>query len=322
MPGLDPYYHRRFEPVRDITWERVYGGDTDAIERAIAFGQSAPPMYEPPGLEICDLEAPGPHGTVPVRVYARRDRIAPVAGLIWMHGGAFKWGDLDMLEAHAVAAELADRAGLVVVSVDYRLVPAVRYPVPLDDCFAVARWLADEGSDLGVDASRLAIGGASAGANLATATALRARDEGGPGIRAACLAYPALHREVPPATPELAALVEELPPLARFTPAIRQEIYRDYLGPAYDDPPPYGVPAVADLTGLPPFAIANAEYDDLRPSGEAFAELLRAHGVTVDDWCEAGTAHGYLNEFGMVAGASRTLDRFSQHLERHLTTGP
>ena len=109
----------------------------------------------------------------PVRVYRPPGAASrEVPGLLWMHGGAFVAGDLDMPEAHVVSAELASR-GAIVVSVDYRLATAtVRYPVPLDDVHAAWGWFADVTDDLGTDPRQLAIGGASAGANLAAAATL------------------------------------------------------------------------------------------------------------------------------------------------------
>lgn len=305
---LDPYYSARFAGIRDVTWEAVYGGDAVAIEKAIAFSQPVG-TYDPPPIEIYDSVIPGGDAEIPVRVYRR----SPArACLVWMHGGAFKWGDLDMREAHAVAAEIACRMDVVVISVDYRLVPTFRYPAPLDDGVAAIRWAEKH---FQVHDGRIAVGGASAGANLAIATCLRLRDEGGPTPRSVCLAYPTVHRESPVPSEEAARSATQLPPLTRFGPAQVEEIYRDYLGAAYDDPPAYGVPAIADLGGLPPFAIANAEYDDLRPSGETFAEQLRAAGVTVTSWTEPGTAHGFLNETGLVPGALATIDRFVDHLK-------
>jgi acetyl esterase/lipase len=316
--ALDPFYTDRFELARDVTWAQVFSGDAAAIDKSIAFGQSTGTYQTPLEVTIVDTEAPGPHGRVPVRTYAGAMAVeAPC--LVWIHGGAFKFGDLDMLEAHAVSAEIAHRLPGVVVSVDYRLVPKFRYPVPVDDCVAVVRWVVEHPEVVGVDPARLAIGGASAGSNLATATALRLRDEHGPAVQAMCLAYPAVHREVPEPSRECAEAAALLPPLARFTKEARQEIYEDYLGELYADPPGYGTPAIADLAGLPPVAIANAEYDDLRPSGEDFARRLRAHGVVVDDWTEPGVAHGYLNYVGDVGGAGHTLDRFVRHLRAHLT---
>ena len=174
--GLEPYYVDKFAIAGNTTWEEVFSGDEEAIARAIAFGE-ATVAYEPPTLHIVDAAVSGPHGDVPVRIYAPPEAPGPLPCLVWLHGGAYQYGDLDMVEAHGVAAELASRTPIVVVSVDYRLAPAFHYPVPVDDCEAVVRWLA-AGSLGRVDPTKVAVGGASAGANLATATCLRLRDAG------------------------------------------------------------------------------------------------------------------------------------------------
>jgi len=310
---LDRFFAERFAAVAGVTWKDVYGGDRDAIEKAIALGAPSG-RFRLRDVSTEDLKVPGPHGVVPVRIYTSKAPIDLVPALVWMHGGAFQFGSLDMIEAHGVAAEIAHRVRGVVISVDYRLAPAHQYPVPVDDCVAVVHWVAGSFDRFRIDPALLAVGGASAGANLATATALRLRDEDGPKFRAMCLAYPSLHLVTPPSTPEIAKACAVLPPLARFDAATREGFYRTYLGDAYDDPPPYATPGIADLTGLPPTAIANAEHDDLRSSGELFALQLREHGVSVEAWTEAGMAHGYLDRIGDVDGAERTLDRFATFL--------
>ena len=314
---LDPFFANRFAKVTDVTWADVYGGDEAAIAKAIEYGAPTTSYSMPSTISTRNLSAPGPHGAVPIRIYTAQARTQAPA-LVWMHGGAFQFGDLDMIEAHGVAAEIAHRWPGTVVSVDYRLAPRFRYPIPLDDCVAVVRWLATASGALGVDTERIGVGGASAGANLATATALRLRDQGGPSVGAVCLAYPAVHREVPEPSPEISAAASVLPPLARFDRESRRRIYSEYLGELFDDPPSYGTPAIAELHGLPPFAIANAEYDDLRSSGEDFGRLLREAGVTVEERCELGMPHGYLNHLGDVLGADRTVDHFVAHLRAHL----
>src|SRR3954452_927450 len=135
----------------------------------------------PPDVRVDERRVPGPHGDVPVRIYSPRDGTPSGAGVVWMHGGAFVAGDLDMPEADALARELCARAGAVVVSVDYRLATGGgRFPGPHDDVVAAWRWTAEHAAELGIDPARLAIGGASAGGNLAAGAALRLRDEGGP----------------------------------------------------------------------------------------------------------------------------------------------
>ena len=131
-------------------------------------------------------------------------------------------------------------------------------------------------------------------------------------MRAVCLAYPAVHRQIPALSAEAAALAAQLPPLALHARDARRAPIGPTWGRSTTIPRPTG--SLADLVGLPPFAVVNAEYDDLRPSGEAFAALLRSAGVEVDAWSEPGTAHSYLDAIGIVAGADRTLDRFARHL--------
>ena len=141
----------------------------------------AHPDYQVPDVRVRSDAAPGPHGPVPVRVYADGDDDGRGAGerpcLVWMHGGAFIAGDLDMPEADWFSREVARRAGAVVVSVDYRLCnEGVHYPVPHDDVVAAIRWARESAPELGIDPGRVSAGGASAGANLAAGVALKLRD--------------------------------------------------------------------------------------------------------------------------------------------------
>src|SRR3954453_21407816 len=128
----------------------------------------------PPQVETREETVAGPPGPAPVRVYLPGDAGTDRPGLVWLHGGAFLGGDLDMPEADWTARQICDRAGAVVVSVDYRLCQGgVTYPVPHDDVVAAVRWVRDTATALGVDPNRITVGGASAGANLAAGATLR-----------------------------------------------------------------------------------------------------------------------------------------------------
>lgn len=211
-----------------------------------------------------------------------------------MHGGAFVSGDLNMPEAHVVSAELASR-GAIVVSVDYRLASdTVRYPVPLDDVDAAWVWFAEATGDLGTDPQRLAIGGASAGANLAAAATMRVRDDSGTMPTVMLLAYPVVHFPVPALPDELAAEMRQLPRMLRFTAADIVDITRWYLG-RLTDIPTQTMPGHGNLTGLPPTRMVLSEYDDLRGSGELFELQLREVGVSVESTVAVGMLHGHLN---------------------------
>jgi len=239
---------------------------------------------------------------VPVRSYGTHGRT-----LVWMHGGGFSAGDLEMPEAHVVAHELVERANVRVVSVGYRL---AAYPAGLDDVVAVA-------SLLSRDAGPVVIGGTSAGGNLALAAALRLRDAATP-TAGLVLAYPYLHRRNPPAPPGLEQRMAALAESARFPPAKMTAMAEFYLGPLADDPPAYAYPGSAspdaiDFAGLPPTLVIGAENDDLLPSALDAAVRLAAAAVPVREYLEPGVQHGHLNTEGLP-GALRTLDEIARFL--------
>ena len=235
---------------------------------------------------------------VPVRTYGAAGQT-----VVWMHGGGFSAGDLDMPEAHVVARELVTRAGVTVISVDYRL---AAFPAGLDDVVAVASFVSR-------DSGPIVLGGTSAGGNLALAAALRLRDAG-TALAGLMLLYPYLHRVNPPASPELTARMAGLPESARFLPQKMTAMATFYLGALADDPPLYAYPGTADFVGLPPTLVIGAENDDLLPSALDAASRLRAAAVPVTEHLEPGVQHGHLNTEGLP-GALRTLDVMARFLD-------
>jgi acetyl esterase len=281
----------RFPLLDGITSLQDAMGDPDKDRRVREFME--PPLDPPAVVPTRDLTVDGPHGPIPVRVYGDVAGIGRPA-LLWIHGGAFMFGDLDMPEADWTAREICARTGGVVVSVDYRLaVGGVHHPVPLDDCVAAARWLRDNAADLGVDPARISLGGGSAGGNLATATALRLRDDDGWQPAALIPVYPVLHPALPEPSPDVAALLDDVPPALRFTPEGTARMNANYLGGKAADG--YSFPALAELNGLAATVLVTAEYDDLRTTGEAFVELLQAAGVDVRHVQADSVLHGFLN---------------------------
>lgn len=248
-----------------------------------------------PAVPARDLLVDGPHGPVPVRVYGEPDDSGRPA-FVWMHGGAFVMGDLDMPEADRTAREVCARAGAVVVSVDYRLaVDGVHHPVPQDDVLAVVRWVRDGAADLGVDPARIAVGGASAGANLATGAVLRLRDEDGWQPAALIPAYGVFHGVLPPTWDDLETLMSEVITLVRFDDEETAGITANYVGGPPESADGYAMPAAADLTGLCRTVMVDAEYDDLRRSEEPFHAALVDAGVDVTRHQVPGVLHGFLN---------------------------
>jgi acetyl esterase/lipase len=264
----------------------------------------APP---PPQADVREDAAPGPHGDVRVRIYSPADG-SDRPCLVWLHGGAFRMGDLDMPEADWTARQVCERAGAVVVSVDYRLcVNGVTYPVPHDDSVAAIRWVRLNAGCLGVDVDRISVGGASAGGNLATGAVLRLRDDDGWVPAALLLAYTTFHAVVPPASPSLAPLLDEVPRLLRFLPEDRRGITENYLGGPSSLADGYAMPANAVLEGLCPVLLLNSEYDDLRASAEVFAGQLAVAGVDVRQVLVAGMLHGFLNLHPGIEPVDRAL---------------
>jgi acetyl esterase/lipase len=222
-------------------------------------------------------------------------------------------GDLDMPEADWTARQVCERAGAVVVSVDYRLcVGGVTYPVPHDDVVAAVRWVRDNAVPLGVDPDRISLGGASAGGNLATGAALRLRDDDGWVPAALLLAYTTFHAVVPSPSRSLAPLLEEVPTLLRFLPEVRRGITENYLGGPESRADGYAMPGNAVLEQLCPVLMLNSEYDDLRASAEVFAGQLAVAGVDVRQVLARGMLHGFLNLHAGIEPVDAALDLMSE----------
>ncbi|MET0954405.1 MAG: alpha/beta hydrolase [Cryobacterium sp.] len=251
---------------------------------------------------MTDRLIPGPHGSVPVRIYpAQTAAHAAAPGLVWLHGGAFAHGDLDMPEADWVAGQLAAR-GIGVVSVFYRLAPepesgraGAPFPVPSDDVLAAFDWTLSHAVELGLDPESISLGGASAGGALAAAAAVRLRDAGRQLPARVLLAYPTVHAALPEPSAELAATLDGLSDEFRFRTDDVARMNLNFAGDPTALVDPHAFPGGHDLTGLPPTLILNSDRDSLRASGEAFADELRAFGVDVTCRREDDTVHGHLN---------------------------
>jgi acetyl esterase len=247
---------------------------------------------EIPGLDTLDIEdrlVPGWEGDpdVGVRIYRPQRRPVPGPGVVMIHGGGFIIGSVEA--EHGGAAAAAISTGAVVVSVEYRLAPEHPYPAAVHDCYSALRFLAEQANELGVDPARIAILGASAGGGLGAATALLARDLGGPALCFQMLHIPELDDRLE--TPSMRAFVDT--PMWNRPKA--EQSWRAYLGPNADrdDVSPYAAPARAtDLSGLPTTYISTAENDPLRDEGILYALRLLQAGVSVELHSFAGTFHG------------------------------
>ena len=249
-----------------------------------------------PGVETADRAVPGDTGDIPVRVYRPTSDGAVSRPLVlYIHGGGFVFGNLDM--GDWVCSTVAARVGAVVVSVDYRLAPSHIFPAAVEDCYAALTWAAANAADLGATGP-IGVMGESAGGNLSAVSCLIARERGGPAIRHQALIYPATDMTRP--TPVTTAPFLSGAEIARYKLL--------YLGPDGDPANPWVSPLLAaDHSGLPPALIQVAEHDPLRDDGVRYAAALRAAGVPVRFTEYVGMPHGFVNFPGLSRAAHQAI---------------
>ena len=311
MP-IHPAVAARFHYLNGIDSFREAFSNPAQREQIHRF-ESWDPKVQPPVVTTRSTSVPGPHGPVPVRIYSPDSSLGSRPALVWAHGGGFVGGDLDMREADWTAREVCSRADAIVVSVDYRLcVNGVHYPVPHDDVVATVSWARDNAGELGIDPYRLSIGGASAGGNLAASAVLRLRDREGWLPAGLVLAYPSLHPIIPPPSAALAATLGQLPRPLRMLPADTLHLHTNYIGGPPSSADGYAMPGIAVLDEMCPALILNAEYDDLRSSGEAFTASLAQAGADVRQVTVRGMLHAFLNLPAEIGPVRRCLDLIAE----------
>lgn len=238
----------------------------------------------PPLRREADRAVPVEGGTITVRFYyPDRPAGTPLPCHVYFHGGGFWLGTLDHFDP--LCRGLAEEAGCVVASVDYRLAPEHKFPGPVEDSYAALLWIAAHAADLDIDAQRLSVGGVSAGGNLAAVVAIEARDRGGPPLALQVLEVPIT---------DLTDLVPmEVPEEGLTLPTGKETYIEHYLtDPAQAADPRVSPIKATDLRGLPPALILTAEYDPLLRDGLAYAERIEGAGVPVEYHCTEGQFHG------------------------------
>ncbi|KQV12063.1 alpha/beta hydrolase [Kitasatospora sp. Root107] len=260
-----------------------------------------PPLYTltldqaEPVHSVTELEIPGPGGPLTVRLY-RPHGGARLPALVYLFGGGWTLGSLDTCDA--ICRRLANAADCVTVSIGYRRAPEHPFPAAVQDCQAGTGWLAEHAAELGLDPDRIAIGGDSAGGNLAAAVTLLARREGGPALCHQLLVYPNTAYRA-----DTASVRESEDPLL-FNRHSVDWYWGHYLKAEADGEDPLASPLRADdLSGLPPATVITAEYDPLRDEGEAYAAALTAAGVQIAARRYDGMVHGFFAMAGeLTAG--------------------
>jgi len=249
-------------------------------------------------VRVEDRLLPGPSGHIPIRIYTPAGP-GPFPVLVYYHGGGWVMGSIET--ADGTCRALTNAVPCLVVSVDYRLAPEHKFPAAVEDAYAAAAWIAAEAGSLNGQAGRLAVGGVSAGGNLATVVARQARDRGTPHILYQLLTVPVTNFDFDTPSYQKNASGYGL------TRAMMEWFWAHYLPAAADGQHPDASPLRApDLRGLPPAFVMTTEYDPLRDEGEAYVQRLRAAGVPVTHTCYAGMVH-------VFPGPKATMD-----MARHL----
>ena len=267
----------------------------------------------PEVAEVHDRVVPGPHGEFMVRVFTPGGT-GPFPVCVYFHGGGWWMGNIAMTEGEC--RHIVQDVGCVVVSVDYHLAPEHKFPIPLEDCYAATAWVVEHAAQLDIDSERVAVGGGSAGGNLAAAVALMARDRAGPKLLLQVLDVPATDTRM--TTPSMEANAEGY----LLTKDAMQQFWDYYLRGPDDARNPYASPVFAeDLSELPPALVLTAEYDPLRDEGEEYGRRLQAAGVPAKVSCYDGMIHGFTFFTKVLPAAREARTEVIAALRRAFTPG-
>jgi acetyl esterase/lipase len=309
---LDPTLRLFLSGQRALGVDGLAVGDDVAASRGLmretCLGFAGPQVH----VRVSDLSIPGPAGQIPARHY-RPATAEPTPLLVFYHGGGWTIGDLD---THDALCRLTCRdADVHVLSVDYRLAPEHPAPAAVDDAYAAFRWAHEHAGDLGAIPDKLAIGGDSAGGNLAAIVSQLARDDGGPTPVLQWLLYP--RTDFTAKTRSLSLFAEGF----LLTKRDMDWFETQYLGDSDLEPTdPRISPLLAEsLSGLPPALIATAGFDPLRDEGDRYAAALRAAGTPVDLRSMGSLTHGFANLFPLGGGSAVATTELISALRAHLS---
>jgi acetyl esterase len=316
MP-LDPQVQAYLDKLAALGLSPM-SGQTPQEARALMQAETLT-LGPPPAVgAILERVIPGPGGDLLIRVTTPAATGTPSHGgllpaLVFFHGGGWVVGNT--LTHDALCRALTSEAGIVVASADYRLAPEHAFPAAVDDAYAVTLWVSENAVSIGVDPTRIAVGGDSAGGNLAAVVALMSRDRGGPQIALQLLIYPITGDDLE--TPSY----HEFANGYMLTREAMAWYWNQYVPDRKERSNPYVSPLRAnDLSGLPPALVVTAEYDVLRDEAEAYARRLAESGVAARLLRYDGLIHGFLRRVNMFDRARSALTEIAGMVRAALGT--
>jgi acetyl esterase/lipase len=306
MP-LDPQAQRVVDAMAALNLKPVEESTPAEARESIRIRTAALGPFEDVAA-VTDHRVPVAGAEITVRTYSPGGR-GPHPVLVYYHGGGWVIGDLYTHDG--LCRSLANAARCVVASVDYRLAPEWKYPVAAEDSYAALRWVETHAIRLGLDPRRVAVGGDSAGGNLATVVSLMARDQGGPGLVHQVLIYPVTDNDL-----NTHSYVENATGYVLTREGMRW-FWNHYLADSRQGLEPHASPLRApSLAGLPSALVITAECDPLRDEGEAYAARLRDAGVPVTVTRYDGMFHGFVRMTRILDKARTALDEIAGSLQK------
>ncbi len=297
---LDLMAERDVPPMHTLSPEQ----NRLALQRSVKRMNIPPPEV----AQVNDRRIPVQDGEIGIRVYAP-ESAGPLPIFVYFHGGGFIMGDPDIVDAPLRV--LANSVPALVISVDYRLAPEYKFPTAVEDCYAALKWAYKNARALGADPARIAVGGDSAGGNLAAVTSLLARDREGPPLCAQVLLYPVTDQlnDYPSKHVFAAGYFISAADIARLKSYyFRTEEDRAHI---------YASPMLAkDLGRLPDALVVTAGYDPLHDEGEAYAKRLGEAGVKIDYHCYTGMIHGFFGMTGILDQGKVLIQQVSNYLRQ------
>jgi len=285
--------------------------ETLPLEQA-RMAQTLPQGKEPePVGKVENRILPGPDGDIPVRIYYPKDVQTSYPGLVYYHGGGWVLGNLDSHDG--ICRALTNHANCVTISVDYRLAPENKFPAAVEDAYASVQYVYDHADEFQVDQSRIAIGGDSAGGNLAAVVAHLAKEKNTPAICYQVLLYPSTGAGITPPT----ASRQENAEGYMLTSGMMDWFFKCYIEKEEDKNNPLVTPMFfEDFKDLPPAIVITAEFDPLRDEGEAYAKKLADAGVEVECIRYDGTIHGFASMAAVIDLGKDALEKAGKGLQK------